>query len=644
MVLNPFGTLTLRAVELLNSALKKLGVDATLSREHVKKAPSGMGDLAFPAFPLAKTLGKDPGELAAGIAARAGELLGGDELFSDVQAVRGYVNIFVNVRAYGKVVYDSVRELGDRYGWVPAEKPERIIVEHTSANPIHPLHVGHLRNCLLGDALARLLRARGHKVSRHFYIDDVGLQVAYAAYGYRFVKDAEASGKPDHFIGRVYSITATLVELESLKKRIREAEERGDEAERSRLVRKQDELAWTANELRSRDERLFDAILEGIRRDEDPEAEVQRINNAYERGEEWAVRMVRDVVEKCLEGFRETLGRLGVEFDSWDWESELTVWNRAAHEVVEKLVRSGFVYEKGGALVFAADKLAGSEELRRELGIPPGFEVYPLTLTRSDGTTLYPTRDIAYSLWKLGRAERVINVIGVQQTLAQTQLRLALYLIGGAELAKRLIHYSYESVRLPGIKMSSRRGRFVTADELVEEAVERAREETLKRGLAGGKDVDEIAEKVGIGAIKYTFLSVSPSKVITFKWERVLDFNQNSGPFVQYAYVRARSILRKADCKPELHPEALGEEEKPLIMMVGEFPEVVSLAADSLRVDLLAQFLNDLAIAFNKYYDTTPVLRAPEGMRETRLAVVEAVATTLKNGLALMGIEVPERM
>jgi len=270
--------------------------------------------------------------------------------------------------------------------------------------------------------------------------------------------------------------------------------------------------------------------------------------------------------------------------------------------------------------------------------------VYPLTLTRSDGTTLYPTRDIAYSLWKLGRAERVINVIGVQQTLAQTQLRLALYLIGGAELAKRLIHYSYESVRLPGIKMSSRRGRFVTADELVEEAVERAREETLKRGLAGGKDVDEIAEKVGIGAIKYTFLSVSPSKVITFKWERVLDFNQNSGPFVQYAYVRARSILRKADCKPELHPEALGEEEKPLIMMVGEFPEVVSLAADSLRVDLLAQFLNDLAIAFNKYYDTTPVLRAPEGMRETRLAVVEAVATTLKNGLALMGIEVPERM
>ena len=271
--------------------------------------------------------------------------------------------------------------------------------------------------------------------------------------------------------------------------------------------------------------------------------------------------------------------------------------------------------------------------------------IVPMTLTRSDGTTLYVTRDIAYSEWKLAKADLVVNVIAAEQTLAQAQLRLALYALGYRDIGERLIHYSHEMVNLPGVRMSSRRGVYVSADGLVDEAVSRARAEIEKRGLGTKED----AERVGIGALKFFFLSTSPSKVLTFSWERVLDFEQNSGPFVQYSYVRAAGILRKAaEQGYDLQGVGLkdvGEEERALILLIGDFPEVVSKAADLLRPDMVAAYLNQLATEFNKYYDTCPVLRAPtESKVLTRLAVVKMVELTLRKGLQLLGIEPPQRM
>ncbi|RLE70537.1 MAG: arginine--tRNA ligase [Thermoprotei archaeon] len=282
------------------------------------------------------------------------------------------------------------------------------------------------------------------------------------------------------------------------------------------------------------------------------------------------------------------------------------------------------------------------------MGIPRAFSIPPLTLVRSDGTTLYPTRDIAYSIWKFKQGfERVINVIAVQQALEQIQVRLALYALGLTNEARNLLHYSYEMVTLPGAKMSARRGRYITADELVDEAVRRAGLELIKRGLTlerGG----EVAERVGVGAVKYAMLSVSPSKPLAFSWDRVLDFERNSGPFIQYAYVRARSIMRKAssrDLEPSMSTGTLGEEERELLFLVGYFPELIAEAADKLRVEQLAYYLNELALAFNKYYDSVPVLRAESREKAAgRLALVETVARTLQRGMELLGITPPTWM
>ncbi len=644
---NPHGELVKDLVRGVEDALKEAGYECRITPNDVRRAPEDLGDLAVQMFRVARDLGVDSQSLAKTVEETYGEV----ELWSGVKAAGGYVNFRVNIPVYADLVLRSVEKLGDRYGHVPTEKPQQILVEHTSANPVHPLHIGHLRNCLLGDSLARLFKARGHKVKTHFYIDDVGLQVAYAAYGYSKVKrrGIKRNLKPDHFVGLVYSMTYVLVEIAETKKKLKKAREAGLEEEVVKLQRKLDDLVATANELRERDEELFYALWEEIGREERPLAAVQEINRAYEEGEKWAVDLVREMVNTCLKGFKETFDRLGIEFDSWDWESELTVWNKAAEAVIYSLKSSGLVYEENGALVFAADKLAEDEELRKILGIPATYTVTPLTLTRSDGTTLYPTRDIAYSLWKLNQADTVINVIAVQQTLAQIHVRLALYALGKREKAKNLVHYAYEIVRLPGRKMSGRRGKYVSADELLDEAVELVKEiiEKGKREF----DVHEkerIASIVGLGAVKYAFLRVSPLKIVTFNWKQALDLSQNSGPFVQYAYVRAASILRKSREKGvEPDPDKarlLGEEERKLILKLGEFPEVVVRAADEMRPDYVASYLDSLAQEFNSYYDSVPVLKAKGDVAKARLALVKAVSQVIKNGLGLLGIDVPKRM
>ncbi len=474
MIHDPSQELFERAISSVRQVLRKLGIGDSVSLIDFTRSTRGRGDLSIILFRLAKKKNLNPEELAQTISKNI--IL--DELFDSLSAEGGYLNFVVNVRKYGKLVYDTVKTLGRRYGFNPVNKPRKIIVEHTSANPIHPLHIGHLRNALLGDSLAKLLRRRGHRVSTHFYIDDVGLQVAYAAYGYSKVKDL-LSNKPDHFIGLVYSITNILVNINELKKEIKNAErEKGDISEYHSKLSK---LIWRAKELREKNPTLFDRLANEISKDKEPLEKIREINRAYERGELWAIKLVRDMAKRCLEGFKLTLSRLNIAFDSWDWESELTVWNGAVNNILEKLEATGLVDKKDGAYIFRADILANDKKLRDYLKIPPGYEVQSMTLTRSDGTTLYTTRDIAYSLWKFNQADKVINVIAVQQTLAQIQLRLALYALGAKDEAKNLIHYSYEMVRLPGRKMSGRMGVYVAADEILDEAVRRAGKEVEKR-------------------------------------------------------------------------------------------------------------------------------------------------------------------
>jgi len=634
---NPWEELEKQVRGFVVKALGRMGVEVEEQAVEVRRERREFGDVAIPLQKILAIRAVDADELLHSLR---------DEplppLLSSFKLVNAFLNFRVNLAEYASIVASSVFTYREEYGRVPADRKLRVIVEHVSANPVHPLHIGHLRNGILGDALVRLMRARGHDVRAHFYIDDVGLQVAFSSLGYSVAESLE-SGKPDHFVGQVYTMVNLLVEVNNFKKEL----SRVSSPERIASVNaKISELLAKLQELREKLPDVFDRLVSLCEKHGgDLETLARSIALGYEARDPHSVEIVRKSVARCLEGIKQTLERLGIRFDSWDWESEITVWSGAVEDVIRRLKGTGLVEEKDRVLVFRADVLAADPTVRRLANVPEGLTVQPLTLTRSDGTTLYVTRDIAYSEWKLSQADLVVNVIASEQTLAQAQLRLALYALGHRDVGRRLIHFSYEMVNLPGMKMSGRRGVYISVDELIEEAVARARAEIRKRGLGGEED----AERVGIGALKFFFLSTSPSKTLNFTWDRVLDFEQNSGPFIQYSYVRALSILRKAAEqgyvleKPEI--EDLGEEERELVLLVGDFPEVVSRAADNMRPDLLASYLNQLASEFNRYYDAHPVLKAPTRAKVvSRLTVVRMVEITLRNGMNLLGIEPPSRM
>ena len=648
---NPFGLFRSECSSALKEALASLGLEAP--RTDVEKKLSippklEFGDLSTSlCFDLARNLGIRPNELAEEIVARADEAVKRSELLRGVEAKGGYVNFWADITRLAELAIGSARALDERYGHLRADKPLRIVVEHTSANPIHPMHIGHGRNAILGDALARLLRTRGHHVRTHFYVNDAGRQVAILAYGYDKLGRPEPEGKPDHFLGFIYAATSCILAIRELKARLREAERAGDDRAVREIKGALDSWAFSAFELRSRRPELFDRLLSAIEGDENPEASISEIVRAYEEREEWAVRLVRGLCEKCLKGFEQTLSRLGISFDRWDWESDV-LWSGLVSDVLARLDVSGFVRRRAGALELDAEAVVRALGLREELSIPEGFEVPPLTLTRSDGTTLYEIRDVAYTLVKFEDADLVVNVIGADQKLAQLHVKLALCALGEREKAKKLLHFAYNLVRIPGARMSARRGRFITLDGLLDEAVARAYEEVPKHspGLSEAER-EGVAEAVGIGAVKFALISVDPDKEVVFTWDKVLNFEANSAPYLQYTHARACSILRKAGREPEEPDFKLltHQLERELVLAIARFPEVVAKAADDMRPDVLASFALYLADRFNSFYASQPVIRArPRGLSDARLALVGAVRVVLRNALNLMGIEAPERM
>lgn len=598
-------------------------------------------------FELAQRLGERPLAIAQRIVEQS-DLSETTLIKSIGVAGGGYVNFHADRARFSSLTIESARHYDESYGYVKATNPAKVIVEHTSVNPAGPIHIGTARNSVIGDSLSRLLRAQGHDIATHFYIDDVGRQIAVVVYGYQRLGQPQPKGKPDHWIGFVYAATSCVVTIDGLKARVEDLKGKpGLEEEFRRVQRELDDWVGAAAELRERDAGLFDRLLERIRQDTNPEASIARIMRLYEDGDPETKGLVRGVVELCLGGFRETYDRMGIRWDSWDWESDL-IWSGAVRRAVERLRRTPYSRELGGTLALDVEHAARIMGLKSLFGVSEEHEIPPLVLMRSDGTTLYTTRDIAYSLWKFERAERVINVIGIEQSLAQLQLRVAVSLLSSPDRAKNLVHYAYELVDLPGYRMSKRRGRYVTLDEIVDEAVKRAREEVEKRSpQLPEADKKRISEAVGIGAVKYALISVAPTKTVVFTWEKALNFEINSAPFAQYAHARAGSILRKAKAEPKRPDFSLLTDplECELVKRIAIFPEVFTDAAEKLMPSVIAEFANDLAARFNSFYASLPVIRAETvGLRDARLALVDAVRITVRNALSLLGIEALKRM
>jgi arginyl-tRNA synthetase len=560
----------------------------------------------------------------------------------------GYVNFYVNYEKLSKLAIDSTLRLDTSYGYVKTDVPKKIIVEHTSVNPAGQIHVGTARNSILGDSLARLLRVRGHKVKTHFYIDDVGKQIAVLVYGYKMIDQMNPKGKADYWIGLIYAITNCVLEIQKLKTQLNEyTETDGSITEVNRIQQKLDDWVVAASDLYERDQTLFNTILDEIKKDPSPQNSISEIMRLYEMENTEIKQLVRKVVEICLAGYRETYSRVGIEWDSWDWESNF-VWNGAVSDVIAKLTTSPYFVMTEETALLNIDKAAEELNLKTLFTLSKKHEIPPLVLMRSDGTSLYPTRDIAYSLWKLQQAEKIINVIGVEQTLTQLQLRVALSLLLSPSRAMDLIHYAYELVKVPNYKMSKRRGRYIAFDDILDEAVKRAQLEVERRSPHLSTQLKKrIAEAVGIGAVKYALTEVAPKKQVIFTWARVLNFDMNSAPFIQYAHARACNILKKAEEKPKNPNYALLTKniEKELIKKIAIFPDIIIDASENLTPYIINEYANDLAAKFNSFYASSPVLKADEPeLKDARLAMVNAVKIVLRNSLKLLGIIALERM
>jgi arginyl-tRNA synthetase len=644
---NPFKEFRKECETTLANAIKKTLREIKVETLSLNKPPNPeFGQLASSlCFELAKKLNQKPNDLAAHLVKAVGKQK--FSLIEKVTAAGGYVNFHVNFPKFSALTLKSIRQLDSTYGFIKTEKPAKVIVEHTSVNPLHPIHIGQARNPMIGDALARILTSRGHTVSRRYYIDDVGRQSSVVAYGYAKLGEPKPDEKPDHFVGKIYTITSCLVELNRLRRELERANAVSASDAVAKVTKQIDEWVSIAAELEEKFPALFAKLLAKIGGEGNPEEEINRLNRAYEDGEPEAKRLIREVSELCLEGFRETQARVEICYDSWDWESDF-VWSSQVSDVLQKLKDLPFVYTEGGVLKFDAEKVVRVLGLKAKLGLREDYEVPSLTLVRADGTTLYTTRDVAYTLWKFGRAEKVINVIGMEQSLAQLQLKIALYALGHGGCADNFVHFAYNLVTLPGYKMSSRRGRYITFDEVLHEAVERAFDEVSKRSPQLSDEAKrDIADFVGLGAVRYALVDVDPSKPVVFTWDRVLNFDTNSAPYVQYTHARACSILRKAAREPESADfELLREQlERELVLFLAGFPEFFIEATEYLKPNLISGFTSALADKFNTFYNALSVIKAEsKELSDARIALTDAVRIVLRNALTLIGVVAPDRM
>ena len=564
-------------------ALAAMGAPSDLKL--VKEFPE-TADLAIPCFTFAKPLKMAPVAIAEKIASAIKAPCG---LIAGVTPLNGYLNFTVDTTALVTDLLTEVAEQGESFGKGKLTGI-RVNVEHTSTNPTGPVHVGRARNPIIGDTLARCLRMRGHDVTTEYYVNDVGKQVVMMSWG-------------------VANVTP-----EEVQKEIEETEKADD----------RDKV----------DHRLvynYRVATKKIHEVPEMEAEIASLLERFEAGDQEVIDYVKKVAETMLGGINETLASMNVTLDRYTWESKF-IANGAAKEIVAKLQNTPYSgkTEDGASYVDLKDFGIHGKNTK-------------FTFTRSDGTTLYTTRDLAYHMDKFSRADRVIDVLGEDQKLGSQQLCSALQIMGVDRKPEALF---YAFVSLPEGRMSTRKGVVVYLDDLIDEAVDRAYAEIQKRRSdLSEEQMQAIARAVGVGAVRYNIVRVGSDKQLVFKWEDALSFDGNSGPYLQYVHARACSILRKAGkFEPCTDGSKLTDEyEIKLAKALARFEAVLKDVDETKRVNMMPAYGHEVAAIFNQFYAAVPVLQASDA-REARLTLVEATRVVLKNVLWCLGIESPEEM
>ncbi|MDD1720303.1 MAG: arginine--tRNA ligase [Methanoregulaceae archaeon] len=536
--------------------------EATGKREVILNDGGSHADFATTqAFVEAKGLKQSPLQWATGFVKQYADQIA-SQAGATVEAKGPYINFHLDETYLPAALAEAVKA---GYGTLP-KSDERVVIEHTSANPNGPLHVGHIRNSIIGDTLVRCFRTTGKKVEVQYYVNDMGRQIAIVVYGFDHLDTgALPDEKPDHHIARVYI---------------------------------------AANRALEQDPSVVD--------------EVNQLMQKVELGVPDVVRRFRSAVGRCLEGFEVTMHRLSVSHDRFVWESEF-IRNGDTDRLFGRIKRIPEYREDGKVWI----------DLTAE-----GFEK-EYVLRRSDGTSVYAARDLAYHIWKARNFDRMIDVLGADHKLIGAQLIATLRLLG--EKFPEIVHFEF--VSLPEGSMSTRAGKFVSADELMDEVTMKAYDEVTSRR----SDLDEdsrrrIAHSVAIAAIRYDIVKVSPEKSTVFDWKEALNFERQSGPYIQYAHARACSILEKAG-DFDFAFELKTPHELLLARHVARFPAVIEDVVNELKPHLLAAYARELADHFNAFYHFDPVLQSEGMSRRSRLTLVLAVRNTLSEALGNLGID-----
>lgn len=551
------------ALEVYNLKVSDLNLEESI---HADIASS----VSFRLVPVCK---KSPGDIAEMIAASIE--LPEDGLIDRVETAGPYVNFFVNQRFLDETLSAVIKQdpdFGCRTG------RGKVILEHTSANPNGPLHVGHIRNSVIGDTLGRILKRAGYEVETQYYINDMGRQIAIVSWALEHF-DFDTEKKSDHAIADIYIKANKVLEA------------------RPETVMEIDEL-------------------------------MQRI----ELGDVDVARRFKHAVDLAMDGIKQTLKRMNIHHDSDAWESTF-VRNSAVGTTIDRIKTTGSTEIDEGALMVDLSDY--------------GFEK-KLVIQRSDGTSLYTTRDLAYHLQKAQNCDRMIDVLGADHKLISSQLRAVLNLLGEKEPEIVI----FEFVSLPEGSMSTRRGKFISTDELLDQIEAQSFKEVEKRRPNTSLQFKhEVAKFVGIGAVRYDIVKVSPEKSTVFDWREALDFEKQGAPFIQYSHARACGILANAketgldveDMEYDI-TVLVEDQEIELIKMISHFSSVIETAADELKPHHLATYARELADTFNQFYRYVPVLISEESLLQSRLVLVDCARIVLEAALDTLGIVAPENM
>ncbi len=554
---------------------------------------SGQWGISITLFPLAAAEARASGkkvnvpQRAAELAQAIADSLGVPAGFERVEATKGYLNLYFSTSQYTQRVVDEVLEQASEYGSGPS-KGKRVMVEFSQPNTHKAFHVGHLRSAILGDVLARILQSAGYDVVRANYPGDMGLHVIKWLWNY---KNFHAGEHPDkditQWMGSIY-------------------------AEANRRLEENPELEAEVRALYTRWDRR------------DPE-----IVALWERTRQWS-----------LEGFNEIYDLLDICFDRYYFNSQA---EQPGKQVVAELIAKNIAQDERpeGPVIVKLDDLLGLKNEKYRV----------LVVLRSDSTALYATEDLALAIQKFTDypdLARSYYIVDVRQSLHFQQVFKTLE-IAGYPWAGLCQHIPYELVNLPGnVVMASREGTVVLLEDLIREATRRALAVVEEKNPElSSEQKQAVARAVGIGAIKYPMLARDNTKIVTFDWEAALDFNGQAAPYIQYASVRANSILRKAGGvipSSQDYQYELTQSEIQFVDLVSRFPNEVQRAAEEMRPLYIANLAYEMARAFSDFYNECPVLQAEEPVRSGRLRLVAAARQSLANALALLGITAPEAM